>query len=187
MQPITIVFSLFGLLLGLSLAAVLSGFGRAVRMRPRVHMGWLTPLLGLFVMLDLTSFWHGAWRAQDYIRPEYGFLFVALVVSSVYYLAASCVFPESATTVAEFDAHYFDNRRWIFLAIAFCNLVVFGWEDWLERDHLPLAWWFSVPEYFALVMIAAFVRSRALSIACLVGLIGIFLFLASRSLGLFIS
>ena len=185
MEPITIVFSLFGLLLGLSLAAVLSGFVRVIRMRPRVHMGWLTPLLGLFVMLDLTSFWHGAWRAQRYVRPEYGFLFVALVVSSVYYLAASSVFPQSATTAAEFDDHYFENRRWIFLAIGFCNLVVFGWVDWIEWSRLPLVWWFTIPEYVALVLLAAFVPGRSLSIACLAGLIGIFLFIAT--LGLLIS
>ena len=185
MQPITIVFSLFGLLLGLSLIAVLSGFARVIKMRPRVHMGLLTPMLGTFVMLDLTSFWHGAWRAQAYVRPEYGFLFVALVVSSVYYLAASSVFPETATSAEEFDAHYFENRRWIFLSIAFCNLVVFGWEDWLERSQLPPAWWFTIPPYYALVIMAALVRGRALSIACLAGLIAIFLFLAVRSLAVF--
>lgn len=56
-------FSLFGLLLGLSLAAVLTGFARALRMRPRIKMGLLSPLLGLFVILDVTSFWNGAWRA----------------------------------------------------------------------------------------------------------------------------
>jgi len=144
-------------------------------------MGVLVPLLGLFVMLDLTSFWHGEWMARDWIKPEYGYLFVALVISGVYFVAASTVFPQGATTVAEFDAHYFENRRWILIAIFLCNLALFGWEYWLDRHRLSLIRWLFVPEYFVLVLVAAFARSRWLSIACLAGLILLFLFLALTS------
>jgi hypothetical protein len=182
MPPFSIVFSLFGLILGLSVAAVLTGFARVLRMRPKVKMGWLSPLLGAFVILDLISFWNGAWRAHDYIRPEYGFLFLALIITGTYYLAASTVFPQAGETVADFDAHYFENRRWIMLAIGFCNLAVFGWQDALAIHTLPLAWWFIVPEYYVLVIITAFARSRWLSIACLAALIGIYVLLAARTL-----
>jgi hypothetical protein len=182
MPAFTIVFSLFGLVLGLSMAAVLQGLGRVLRMRPKVKMGWLTPLLGAFILLDLISFWNGAWRAKEWIQPEYGFLFIALIITGTYYLAASSVFPDAGVTFDDFDRHYFENRRWILLAIGFCNLAVFGWQDWLNSERLPTAWWFIVPPYFVLVVTAAFVRGRALSIACLVALIGLYLVLAASSL-----
>jgi hypothetical protein len=91
-------------------------------------------------MLDITSFWNGAWRAREWMVPEYGHLFLGMVVISVYYLAASMVFPEKAETAAGFDAHYLENRRPVLLAIAFCNLAVFGWQDVLTIHDLPLAW-----------------------------------------------
>jgi hypothetical protein len=181
-QPFTVFYSLFGLVLGLSLAAVLSGFARVLRMRPRVHMGLLVPLLGLFVMLDLISFWNGAWQARDWMDPGYGYLFIALVVTGIYYIAASSVFPEAAKTVAEYDAHYFENRRWILPAIGFCNLAVFGWQYLLEIRDLPFSWWVAIPGYFALLITAAVTPSRRVSIACLAGLIGIYLFLTFKSL-----
>ena len=182
MEPFNIVFSLFGLLLGLSLAKVLTGFERALTMRPKIHMGWLTPLLGLFVMLDLTSFWNGAWQAREFIRPGYGDLFISLVVTGTYYLAASTVFPPAGTKEEDFDRHYFENGRWILLAIGACNLAVFGWQYWLQRSHLPLTWWIAVPSYFALLIIGSITRGKRGSILCLLALIGIYLFLAFKTL-----
>jgi hypothetical protein len=182
MAGFVIFFSLFGLLLGLSLAVVVSGFARLLKTRPRVWPGWLTTLLGIFIMLDITSFWSGAWRARERMVPEYGHLFLAMVVISVYYLAASMVFPAEGTTSEDFDAHYFENRRPILLAIGLCNLAVFGWQDVLEIRDLPRAWWFTVPLYYALLVVAAFTRSRRLSIACLMGLITVYLSFAAFSL-----
>ena len=57
MSNFEFVFSLFGLLLGLALAEVLGGLGTAIQSRRKVRIGWLTPLLGLVIALDLTSFW----------------------------------------------------------------------------------------------------------------------------------
>lgn len=145
MAPFSIFFSLYGLLLGLSVAVVVSGFARLIKARPRVWPGWPVTLLGIFVMLDITSFWNGAWRAREWMVPEYGHLFLGMVVISIYYLAASMVFPDKAESAANFDAHYFENRRPILFAVGFCNLAVFGWQDLLAIQDLPLARGFSWP------------------------------------------
>ncbi|HET9144610.1 MAG TPA: hypothetical protein VFN81_00775, partial [Sphingomicrobium sp.] len=63
MDAFGFVFSLFAIVLGLSLAKVLEGFARALKRRRIVHLGWLTPMLAIFVMLDLTSFWEFGWAA----------------------------------------------------------------------------------------------------------------------------
>ena len=182
MAPFSIFFSLYGLLLGLSVAVVVSGFAKLLKARPKVHPGWLVPLLGIFIMLDIASFWNGAWRAREWMIPEYGHLFLGMVVISVYYLAASLVFPDNAKTTKDFDGHYFEERRRILLAVGFANLAVFGWQDVRDLSTLPLAWWISVPTYYVLVIIAVITRSKAVSIACLAGLITIYLSHAAISL-----
>ncbi len=45
-----------GLVLGLALADVLSGFIRTVRARCLKMLGLLTPMLAIFVVLDVTTF-----------------------------------------------------------------------------------------------------------------------------------
>ena len=75
MSQFEFIFSLYSLLLGLSLVELLSGLGKTVKARLHVdeeakagyRVGWLTPLLGLFVMLDLLSFWGAAWAVRDII------------------------------------------------------------------------------------------------------------------------
>src|SRR5438045_635272 len=72
------VFSLFGLLLGLSLAEVLGGLARTLKQRKVVRLGWLTPLLGLLVMVDLASSWALAWSLRDSIPANFLTLVIGL-------------------------------------------------------------------------------------------------------------
>jgi hypothetical protein len=68
------VFSLYSLLFGLALAQVFGGFGDTLQERHKLHVGWLTPLLGLFVILVLTSFWEIGWQQRGITRPYILFL-----------------------------------------------------------------------------------------------------------------
>ena len=49
--------------------------------------GRLTPLLGVFVMLDITGFWSIAWQARDVVPPTYAALVVGLAITGLYYIA----------------------------------------------------------------------------------------------------
>ena len=49
MDRFEFVFSLIGLLLGLSLVEVLSGLVKARKVRSTIRIGWLTPMLGILV------------------------------------------------------------------------------------------------------------------------------------------
>jgi hypothetical protein len=120
------VFSLFGLLLGFSLVEVLGGFGRTLKARTRIRLGWLTPLLGMFVMLDLTGFWLLAWAARDAIPANYLALLCALAVTGLYYLAASLVFPDEPSEWPDLDAHYFAHKRQVIGGVLLCNLLGAG-------------------------------------------------------------
>ncbi|WP_167309524.1 hypothetical protein [Brevundimonas naejangsanensis] len=49
-------FSFYGLVLGLSVAVTATGLATAIQHRKKIQIGWLTPLLALFVCLDIASF-----------------------------------------------------------------------------------------------------------------------------------
>ena len=103
MDAFGFVFSLFAIVLGLSLAKVLEGFARALKRRRIVHLGWLTPMLAIFVMLDLTSFWEFGWAARKFLTPQYGMLLIGLFMSGLYYVAASLIFPGEFGDREDFD------------------------------------------------------------------------------------
>jgi len=131
MSDFEFIFALFGLLLGLSLAEILAGLARAIeaRLRPEsaVRIGWLTPLLGGFVLLDLLSFWQAAWVTRGVVVVSGKTLMAAMVFAGAYYLAASLVFPRSAADQTDFDNHFFRVRRiviGVMLALLICQL---GW------------------------------------------------------------
>jgi hypothetical protein len=121
------VFSLFGLLLGLSLVEVLGGLARTMEMRlrhgDRYRVGWLTPLLALFVMMDLVTFWLSAWRVRDVLTVSGASLTAGLAFASSYYLAAHLVFPPRDVDAPDLDAHYFRVKRWV-LGILFGLFLV---------------------------------------------------------------
>jgi hypothetical protein len=124
MSEFEFVFSLFGLMLGFSLAELLSGLVRAVRARRTVRLGWLTPLLALFVMLDLTSFWANAFDNRELIPARYGILVLGLLATGLYYFAASLVFPDASEEASDLDAHFYRHRRTVLILAGLCNGLV---------------------------------------------------------------
>jgi len=117
------VFSLYSLLFGLALAQVFAGFGNTLQERHKLKVGWLTPLLGLFVILDLTSFWEIGWQMRDISRPYFLFLMCTVLLAGIYYLAARLVFPRDFVEWPDFDVYYFRHKNWVYGGILACNVI----------------------------------------------------------------
>ncbi len=94
MGPFELTFSLFGLLLGLSFAQILGGFAKAAKRIPRYRMGFLTPLLCLFLLYDISTFWITAWTLRALLPTQIGTLVVGLIITGLYYFAAVLIWPE---------------------------------------------------------------------------------------------
>lgn len=129
MSDFEFIFALFGLLLGLSLAEVLAGVARAIEARLRLGMalgiGWLTPLLAAFMLLDLLSFWQAAWTARTVIAVSPPTLMAVVGFAGAYYLAASLVLPRTLEPGVDLDAHFFRVRRIVIgmmMALLACQL-----------------------------------------------------------------
>ena len=127
MNDFEFMFALFGLLLGLSIAEVLGGAARSIeeRLQPRPgwRIGWLTPLLAAFVLLDLLSFWNAAWTVRSLDKVSGESLMLVTAFASAYYMAARLVFPRDLDGLDDLDTHFFRVRR-IVLGILIVLLVV---------------------------------------------------------------
>lgn len=172
------VFTLFALLLGLSLAELFTGFSRALKLRTKVRVGWVTPLLGVFVIMDLTSFWLGAWNVRGSVKVSYAFLLLGVITTGLYYFAASLVFPEHPADWPNFDAHYFRHRRQVLAAVWLCNLIAFVGPMLLGIVALTLSWAVLTTIYTACVALAMLSNNTRSNIAALLVLIGIYLVFA---------
>ena len=123
MDSFSFVFSLFGLLMGLALAEVIGGFGEAIELRHKVHIGWLSPLLGLLIAFDLTSFWTFAWQVREAIPVNFLSLAAGLVIFGIYYLIAQLVFPNDLELWPNLDSYYFAHKKWLLGGIYMCNIL----------------------------------------------------------------
>lgn len=126
MSAFEFFFSFYGLLLGFSVAELLGGFARLVHDRKAVTFGLLTPLLGLFVAIDISSFWVQAWLVFRNAPFNYALLVLGLVVAAVFYVAASMVFPRGIAARTNLDSHFWAHRRWVLLGVMGANLLMVG-------------------------------------------------------------
>ena len=128
MSAFEFFFSFYGLLLGLSVAELVGGFSRVLHERHRVRFGWLTPLLALFVALDLATFWNQAWRFFRGAPFNPALLLIGLVIAATFYVAASVTFPrvtaEGVETRIDLDDHFWAHRRVVFGCVLAANAMV---------------------------------------------------------------
>ncbi|MDE2411933.1 MAG: hypothetical protein KGM18_09195 [Sphingomonadales bacterium] len=168
------VFSLFGLLLGLALAEGLSGLARALKARHRGWIGWPTALLGLFVSCDVVTFWMYAWSMHSLITVSWPLLFGGFVVTGIYYLAASLIFPDGSDS--DFDAHFDRHYRLVVGGVLLCNVALVAYTDAVIGLGNPgslravvLTW-----SFFPVTLLAILVPRRAVVLACLCWLIALY-------------
>jgi hypothetical protein len=171
MSGFEFVFTLFGLLLGLALAEGLGGLARALKASHRVRIGWPTALLGLFVSCDVVTFWMYGWAVRELIPVAWPTLFGGFVVTAIYFVAASLIFPDGdwEDTDAHFDRHY----RKVMGGVLICNVVLLGtvialtaFPTALNIRTLIVTW-----SFFPVSLLAIFVKDRRIVIGCLVWLI----------------
>lgn len=138
MSAFEFFFSFYGLLLGLSVAELVGGFARVLHERQRVRFGWLTPLLAVFVAVDLATFWNQAWVFFRGAPFNPALLLVGLLIASTFYVAASVTFPrvsaEGVETRIDLDAHFWAHRRVVFGCVLGANALV-----WLLLGLMALA------------------------------------------------
>lgn len=170
MSAFEFFFSFYGLLLGLSVAALVGGFTQVLHERQRVRFGWLTPLLAVFVALDVATFWTQAWVIFRGAPFNGALLILGLVIAATFYVAASITFPrvtaEGVETRIDLDDHFWAHRSLVFGCILAANALVgllFALLMSLDPGFAALATtrlWVGMTIFIAGTAIAAFAPWR---------------------------
>lgn len=173
MSEFEFIMSLFGLILGLALAEGLGGLARALKASNRVRIGWPTALLGLFVSCDVVTFWMYGWSLRDLLPLSWPVLFGGFLVTAVYFVAASLVFPDDPGTWEDLNAHFDQQYRKVLGGILLCNIALFaatialiGIEKFGTLRAIVISW-----SFFPVALLAIVAKDRRVVITCLVWLI----------------
>jgi hypothetical protein len=120
---------------------VLSGLMRTLRARlptrpgakDDIRIGWLTPMLGVYTMLNVLTCWVEGWELLDYIPIGYDTLTLGLLLSSFYYFAASMIYPDKPRDWPDVDEWFWLHRRQV-LGCTFAASMPFMFADLVFRE-----------------------------------------------------
>ena len=176
-------FTLYGLLLGLTLAEIAVKFADAIAARAEVPLGTLTPMFALFILLDITSFWMWTWSGRDAIHINWPTLYAALAVALSYFMAACLVFPRRAGEWANLDEYYFQSKNIVIIGIICANLPVILFQFSAKLPELSDFWFFFWQTiYWLPLVMLLFARSRRANQVLLALLVAQWLLVASSLL-----
>ena len=164
------IFNLIGLVLGLALVEVLGGLAKTIRSQPARTISWLTPLLGAWVVLDVSAFWGIAWEVRDLLTNLWPTLLVGVVLASIYYLAAALIFPDDVKANTDADTHYWATKRPIIGLVMFSDVAVLLLAQLMGRT--PSTWVIAFNAvYFATVLATFFASGRKTNLFLLSALV----------------
>jgi hypothetical protein len=177
MTDFEFLFSVFGLLIGLTFIEIAIKFADAIDAHSRRPIGVLTPLLALFVMVDVAGYWLFSWSIRELLHVRWRIVFVGLTVALIYYLSASMIFPRSEGEWKNLDDHYWARKRLVIGGILLVEGATMAWQLTRAVPALDDYWfWFYQLPYYIPMGALLFTRSRRVDIALFVILIGVQLF-----------
>lgn len=146
MTPFQYYFSFFTLLIGLAVAAVARGFGTLWQSRRSTRVGYLTPLLAAFLLLDMCRFWLALWTRQEIAALDAVALASVLCVTLPYVFATTIMFPAVPGDWDSLDDYYVTHSRAVFVSLLIAKIagyafdaVLFGWQPrWADAPGIAL-------------------------------------------------
>lgn len=178
MTGLDLLFQLFALLLGFSVAELLAGLAKTWRIRTgatltstaTIRIGWLVPLLALLVLVDQTHFWLTAFELRNFFSFDYASLLGILVIVGGYYIVSTFVFPDDPEHWPDFDNYYLRTNRTVLAGMIAINFITFAYAVYaafgfgLDIGDVPMmrSWFSFVPAllFFPCLIVLWFVKSR---------------------------
>jgi hypothetical protein len=171
------LFSVFGLLIGLTLVEIAVKFADAIDAHHRRPIGVLTPLLASFVLIDVAGYWLFAWSLRDLLHVRWRIVFIGLTVAMIYYFSASMIFPRGEREWKNLDEHYWARKRLVIGGVLLVESATMAWQLTRAVPAFDDYWfWFYQLPYFLPMAALLFTRSRRADIVLFTVLIGVQLF-----------
>jgi hypothetical protein len=128
MSNFELFMSFFGLLLGLAVAELLSGFANLARAKDRPKIGVITPLLGLVIFLSIMVSLLDAFRKlQDVPISLIGFALPTLI-GIAHFVAAVAAVPREQGSWESLDDYFFQRRTWTAGMLLAATVLTIGIE-----------------------------------------------------------
>ena len=177
MTEFEFLFSVFGLLIGLTLVEIAVKFADAIDSHRRRPIGILTPLLAAFVIIDVAGYWLFAWSLRDLLHVRWRTVFIGLTVAMTYYLSASMIFPRSEGEWKNLDEHYWSRKRLVIGGVLLVESATMAWQLTRAVPALDDTWfWIYQLPYFIPMAALLFTRSRRADVLLFAIMIGMQLF-----------
>lgn len=149
MSNFELFMSFFGLLLGLAVAELMSGFANLARAQKRPKIGAITPALGLLIFLSIMSSLLDAFRKlQDVPISLIGFALPTLI-GIAYFVAAIAAVPRDGGSWESLDDYYFERRTWTAGMLLAANVLTLGIELRFTTEMVRNAEWGRFASYAA--------------------------------------
>jgi len=168
MSEFEFFFAFFGLLFGLIVAEVAIKFADAIDGHAHRPVGILSPMLALFVLCDVASYWIFIWSIRDAVYISFGTVITALAVAISYFLSAALIFPRSERGWSTLDDHYWARKRYVLTGIIFASLLLVGILMMRTMPRLDDFWFFFwLAVYYGPIAMIWFSGNRSVNIAAL--------------------
>jgi hypothetical protein len=178
----SLFFAFYGLILGLAVTELLGGFAAIVRARATKQVEIQTALLAVLVFIMICVTWIDAWNTLRAITLDLAGLWPPILLATLYFLAASVVFPSDAADYKRLGTYFAERKRFVvgMLLLAECLVnLTFMPVYAANMDREPAVFWlWNVPENLAItgaLVALLLARSRRANVALLGILIVLFL------------
>ena len=173
MDSFNFFFSFYGLLLGFSVAAVVRGLAGILSTRRELTITALPALLGIFLLQDMATLWVFAWDTRAHLKVNYLSIYGAMVVATLYYVAAILAFPIKISRVQTLEKSYWHNKRLIWSAIIGGSFLATAHAASVGvfAEAQPVMFWVLQVIYWTPLVALLFTNSRKVDTALLGALV----------------
>lgn len=180
MDKFSFLFSFYGLMLGLAVAELLTGFAGFARRRRIRDLDPLLALLATFVFVDICSIWIDAFDTLGDASLNFEGLLAPILVATCLFLAAAMVFPRDNAEYERIEDYY--GRRKTFVAALliaaeiFLTFTFFGRYERNYQQQPAVFWIWNLPyKLFILTVIGALfvAKGRRANLAVLLAMFAV--------------
>lgn len=166
-------WAFYGLLLGLAVAELLSGFAALLRESAPPRLGVVTPLLGLQILVEMLANYVDAWGMARGAGVSLAELAIPTFIGLLYYVAAVIIVPRQLSDWASLDDYFDQRRKWIVGTLLLANATVSAalLPTWFERfgeNGVWLGiWGLQVGSLLGIYIFLLLTRSRRFSVVAI--------------------
>lgn len=128
MNNFELFMAFYGLLLGLAVAELMSGFANLARAKDRPKIGIITPVLGLVIFLSIMTSLLDAFRKLQEVEVSLIGFALPTLIGLAYFVAAAAAVPRDHGGWASLDDYFFERRTWTAGMLLTATVLALGIE-----------------------------------------------------------